>query len=80
MFNISWEFCKFYKCLLFFTFHTVILTRYLNENFTLFAKNAGVDLGGGRSPAPSPNFVAQIFLGDATPMHNVGKILLSPPP
>ena len=45
---------------------------------------AGVDLGGGgglgaRVPPPTPNFEAQIFAAAATPLRNVGKILLGPP-
>ena len=41
---------------------------------------SGADLRGGGGPPPTPNFEAQIFRIVATPLRDVGKIQLRPPP
>ena len=49
---------------------------------TIFYSISGADLGGalGARPSPRPpNFEAQILATAATPLRDVGKILLGPP-
>ena len=56
----------------------------INQQYHFYSV-AGADLvgrgwGQGWGPSPTPNFVVQIFIADATSMSNVGKVSLAPPP
>ena len=58
-------------------------TRYAGTKYRSFSFTSGADLGEGQSPCPPPpilNFEVHMFATAANPLHDVGKISLTPLP